>query len=114
MKTPSSHPILSVHVHSDDVLHAAYMPFIERGGIFVPSEAGYRLGDEVLVMLQLPDDSMPLPVAGVVVWITPRDTGDGRAAGIGVQFDARDDTARRRIEARLAGFADPGRPTQTL
>ena len=114
MKTPSSHPILSVHMRTDDVLHAAYMPFIQRGGIFVPSEASHSLGDEVLVMLQLPDDPTPLPVAGTVVWITPPGAGDGRAAGVGVQFDARDDNARRRIEARLAGFAGSDRPTQTL
>ena len=101
-------------MRTDNVLHAAYMPFIQRGGIFVPSEANHRLGDEVLVMLQLPDDPTPLPVAGTVVWITPRGAGDGRAAGVGVQFDARDDNARRRIEARLAGFAGSERPTQTL
>ncbi|MDE0008373.1 MAG: PilZ domain-containing protein [Gammaproteobacteria bacterium] len=114
MKTPSSHSILSVHMPTDDVLHAAYMPFIKRGAIFVPSEASHGLGDEVLVMLQLPDDAAPFPVAGTVVWITPPGTGDGRAAGVGVQFDARDDNARRRIEARLARFAGSDRPTQTL
>ena len=114
MKTPSSHSILSVNMHTDDVLQAAYMPFIHRGAIFVPSEASHRLGDEVLVMLQLPDDQTPFPVAGSVVWITPPGAGDGRAAGIGVQFDARDDNARRRIEARLEGFVGSDRPTQTL
>ena len=114
MKAPSSHSILSVHMRTDDVLHAAYMPFIERGAIFVPSEASHRLGDEVLVMLQLPDDAAPFPVAGTIVWITPPGAGEGRAAGIGVQFDARDANARRRIEARLAGFVGSDRPTQTL
>ena len=114
MKTPSTHSILSVHMRTDDVLHAAYMPFIQRGGIFVPSEASHRLGDEVLVMLQLPDDPAPLPVAGTVVWITPPGAGDARAAGIGVQFDARDDNARRRIEARLQGFGGADRPTHTM
>lgn len=114
MNTPSSHPILSVHMPNDDVLHAAYMPFIQRGAIFVPSDASHALGDQVLVMVQLPDDPTPLPVAGTVVWVTPPGVGDGRAAGVGVQFDARDDNARRRIEARLAGFVGSDRPTQTL
>ena len=114
MNTPSSHPILSVHMRTDDVLHAAYMPFIQWGGIFVPSEASHRLGDEVLVMLQLPDDPTPLPVAGTVVWITPPGANEGRAPGIGVQLDARDDTPRRRIEARLKDYTGDGQPTHTL
>ena len=114
MKTPSTHPILSVNMRDDEVLHAAYMPFIERGGIFVPSEAAHQLGDEVLVLLQLPDDPTPLPVAGSVVWVTPPGAGDDRTPGIGVQFDARDDNARRRIEAQLKGYAGADRPTHTL
>ncbi|MYE25033.1 MAG: pilus assembly protein PilZ [Gammaproteobacteria bacterium] len=114
MKTPSSHSILSVNMRTDEVLHAAYMPFIERGAIFVPSDASHGLGDEVLVMLQLPDDPTPFPVAGTVVWITPPGAGAGRAVGVGVQFDARDDHTRQRIEARLEGFVGSDRPTQTL
>lgn len=101
-------------MRTDDVLHAAYMPFIQRGAIFVPSDASHGLGDEVLVMLQLPEDPTPLPVAGTVVWITPPGADDGRTPGIGVQFDSRDDNPRRRIEARLQGYAGTDRPTHTL
>ncbi len=101
-------------MRDDDILHAAYMPFIQRGGVFVPSEARHRLGDEVLLLLQLPDDPTPLPVAGTVVWITPPGASDGTASGIGVQFDARDDNARRRIEARLMDYPGTDRPTHTM
>jgi Tfp pilus assembly protein PilZ len=60
-------------------------PYLRGGGIFVPTNRRYTLGDEVFLLLSLPDDKDRLPVAGKVVWITPPGSGN-RAAGIGVQF----------------------------
>jgi Tfp pilus assembly protein PilZ len=37
-------------------LQAAYMPFLTRGGLFIPGEAAYRLGETVWVVLQYPED----------------------------------------------------------
>ena len=37
-----------------------------------------------------------------------------RAAGIGVQFNAQDDTAMRQIETYLAGALESDRPTHTM
>ncbi|HAU15543.1 MAG TPA: pilus assembly protein PilZ, partial [Gammaproteobacteria bacterium] len=37
-----------------------------------------------------------------------------RAAGIGVQFNDQDDTARSKIETYLAGALDSDRPTHTM
>ena len=51
----------------------------------MPTNRRYGLGDEVFLLLSLPDDKDRLPVAGKVVWITPPGSGN-RAAGIGVQF----------------------------
>ncbi len=108
--------LLSVAIENEGVLHAAYMPFIEGGGLFIPATGDYRLGDEVFVLLRLFDHVDGIPLAGKVVWIAPAGTRGGVPAGIGVQFNDRDDMVRRRIEDSLAN-ADPAlreRPTYTL
>ncbi len=108
--------LLSVGIEDAGVLHAAYMPFIINGGLFIPTNDGYRLGDEVFLLLRLMDEADSIPVAGKVVWITPDGARNGRTAGIGVQFNDRDDVARQRIEGYLAelGAALGERDTYTM
>lgn len=105
--------ILSLSIREKAVLHAAYMPFIRNGGLFIPTSRHYELGSEVFMLLRLLDDEEKLPVAGRVIWITPARAQSNRAAGIGVQFSDTDGVARERIEKMLAGF-NQDRPTHTL
>lgn len=63
--------ILSLAVKDKASLYSAYMPFVKNGGIFVPTPKRYFLGDEVFLLLTLPDSSERLPVAGKVIWVTP-------------------------------------------
>ena len=93
--------LLSVTIENAGVLHAAYMPFIADGGLFIPTAKRYRLGEEVFLLLRLPDDPVSIPLAGEVVWIAPAGALGG-GAGIGVRFNDRDDSVRRRIKAQLA------------
>jgi type IV pilus assembly protein PilZ len=46
--------------------------------------------------------------------VTPKRAQGNRAAGIGVQFNAQDDTANKKIEAYLAGSLESDRPTHTM
>ena len=96
------------------MLYAAYMPFIQNGGLFIPTNKSYNLGDEVFMLLNLMDEPEKIPVAGKVVWITPKGAQGNRAAGIGVQFSAEDDTASKKIETYLAGSIESDRPTHTM
>lgn len=89
---------LSVAIADAAMLHAAAMPFIVDGGLFVPTVDAYRLGDEVLVMLQLPGDEAATPVAAKVVWITPPGNRRGSAPGIGIQFQDASDALRARLD----------------
>ena len=82
--------------------------------MFIPTNKQYRLGDEVFMLLNLMEETEKIPIAGQVVWITPKRAQSNRAAGIGVQFSAQDDTAVKKIENYLAGMVDSGRPTHTL
>lgn len=106
--------ILSLTIRDKAVLYAAYMPFVQNGGLFIPTNKSYSLGDEVFMLLNLMDEPEKIPVAGKVVWITPKGAQGNRAAGIGVQFSGEDDTAAKKIETYLAGSIDSDRPTHTM
>lgn len=100
--------LLSVTIEDASVLQTAHMPFIVNGGLFIPTPGSYRLGDEVFVLLRLPGEDGSIPMAGKVAWITPQGAQGGKQAGIGVQFNVRDDVVRQRVEAVLAGLAAGG------
>src|SRR5690606_1481430 len=55
--------ILSLAVKDKAQLYAAYMPYLKHGGIFVPTTRRYFIGDEVFVLLTLPESSERLPAA---------------------------------------------------
>ncbi|AKH69817.1 Tfp pilus assembly protein PilZ [Spongiibacter sp. IMCC21906] len=106
--------ILSLTIRDKAVLYAAYMPFIKDGGLFVPTTKPYNVGDEVFMLLNLMDETEKLPIAGRVIWITPRGAQSNRAAGIGVQFIGEDNSAHKKIEAYLAGVIESDKPTHTM
>ena len=113
---PQRQGILSLAIKDKSALYASYMPFIKRGGLFIPSNKIYKIGDEVFMLLTLMQDTEKLPVAGRVVWITPQGAQGNRIAGIGVQFgsDHESETARKKIETYLAGALGSDRPTHTM
>lgn len=115
MKMPGGRSgILSLSIKDKAALYSAYMPFITHGGLFIPTEKNYQLGEEIFLLLNIMDEPEKIPVAGRVAWITPRGAQGNRSAGIGVQFSDQDDTARRTIENHLAGALQSDRPTHTL
>ena len=106
--------ILSLTIRDKAVLYAAYMPFVQNGGLFIPTSKSYNLGDEVFMLLNLMDEPEKIPVAGTVVWVTPRRAQSNRAAGIGVQFNDPEGLARNKIESFLAGQLNSDKQTHTL
>jgi type IV pilus assembly protein PilZ len=97
-------------------LYAAYMPLITEGGLFVPTTREYRLGEDIYLLLSLPEDPQRFPVAGKVAWITPANTSGGRTQGVGVRFP-NDDKSRQlkiKIEEILGTNIQSAKPTQTL
>jgi type IV pilus assembly protein PilZ len=106
--------ILSLTIRDKAVLYSAYMPFLENGGLFVPTNKAYKVGDEVFMLLTLMDEAEKIPIAGRVVWVTPRGAQGNRTAGIGVQFSEQDAAANARIENHLAGSLGSDRPTHTM
>ncbi|MBL1433396.1 MAG: pilus assembly protein PilZ [Gammaproteobacteria bacterium] len=107
--------ILSLSIKDKSALYAAYMPFVTHGGLFVPTNTEYKIGDEVFLLLTLMSDSDKIPVVGKVCWITPSGSQGGRATGIGIQFNAEEGIdVRNKIENHLAGVLDSDRVTHTM
>jgi type IV pilus assembly protein PilZ len=107
--------VLSLSIKEKTALYAAYMPYLKGGGIFIPTNKPYRLGDEVFMLLSLMEDPNKLPVAGRVVWITPEGAQGNKVQGVGVQFGDNESgvSARNKIEGLLGG-SKTTRPTHTM
>jgi type IV pilus assembly protein PilZ len=107
--------VLSLNIKELSALYAAYMSQLKRGGIFIPTNKPYRIGDEVFLLLSIPQDANKIPVAGHVIWVTPANNQGNKTAGVGVQFsdDESGLAARRRIEALLGGLLESARPNHT-
>jgi type IV pilus assembly protein PilZ len=97
-------------------LYAAYIPLLREGGVFVPTHRDYRLGEDIYLLLSLPDDAQRYPVAGKVAWITPLNAIGGRTQGVGVSFPDDDKTRQLRIKIEdiLGAIVSSNKPTQTL
>ena len=107
--------LLTLTIKDKSALYLAYMPFIQNGGLFIPTNNSYNLGDEVFMLLNLMDEEEKLPVAGQVIWMTPRGAQGKRTAGIGVQFSDQDSGATRlKIDNYLAGALSGDKHTHTM
>ncbi|MBT8448258.1 MAG: PilZ domain-containing protein [Gammaproteobacteria bacterium] len=107
--------ILSLTIKDKNALYAAYMQFVKNGGLFIPTNKKYKLGDEVFMLLSLMEEAERLPVAGKIIWITPIGAEGNRAAGIGVQFSDQDGgQVRNKIEGYLGGSLTSDRQTHTM
>jgi type IV pilus assembly protein PilZ len=97
-------------------LYAAYMPVFADGGLFVPTTREYKLGEDIYLLLSLPDDPQRYPVAGKVGWLTPANASGGRTQGVGVRFpnDEKTRGLKLKIEEVLGTSISSAKPTQTI
>ena len=114
--TPLRPSVIQLVFREKGALYAAYVPILANGGIFVPSTRDYKLGDDVYLLLSLPDDPQRYPVAGKVAWITPANAAGGRTQGVAVSFstDEKVRVLRQKIEALLGTQLQSAKPTQTI
>lgn len=108
--------VFSLVIRSKVALYAAWIPLLRGGGFFVPSSREHRLGEEVLVLLSLLDDSSRIPIQGQIAWINPPHAANNRPQGFGVQLQDNESTRelRKKVEGLLAGALQSSRPTHTL
>ena len=115
LPTKTARPrVLSVSINDVRTLTAAFMPFLKKGGLFVPTETDYAMGDEVFLVLKLLG-SEQFAVAGTVAWLTPSGAQSSRTKGIGVHFKGADGRAlNEHIEKLIKGVAARRGATHTL
>ncbi len=108
--------VIQLAIKEKAALYAAYIPMFAEGGIFIPSAREHRLGDDVYVLITLPDDPQRYPVAGKVAWITPARASGNRTQGVGVRFpnDEKSAQLKVKIEQILGAALGSDRPTQTI
>lgn len=117
--SPTSTPrpsVIQISIKEKAALYAAYIPMFTEGGVFIPTSREYGLGDDVYVLLSLPEDTQRYPVAGKVAWVTPAKAAGGRAQGVGILFpkDEKSHALRLKIEEILGAHLASDRPTQTI
>ncbi|MEQ1487302.1 MAG: PilZ domain-containing protein [Methylotenera sp.] len=107
--------VLSLAIKEKVALYSAYMSYIKGGGLFIPTNKAFKIGEEVFMLLSLLDDPVKLKVVGHVVWVTPTAQA-GRPQGVGVQFSEKDGglEARNKIEGLLGSALKSARPTHTM
>ena len=117
-----SHPssprpsVIQLAIKEKSALYAAYIPLFADGGIFIPTLREHQLGDDVYVLLSLPEDPQRYPVAGKVAWVTPAKASCNRTQGVGIMFP-KDEKSRAlilKIEEILGAHMASDRPTQTF
>ncbi|HEX7890313.1 MAG TPA: PilZ domain-containing protein [Ramlibacter sp.] len=108
--------VIQLAIKEKAALYAAYIPLFADGGVFIPTTREYKLGDDVYVLLSLPDDPQRYPVAGKVAWVTPARAAANRTQGVGVRFPSDDKSKllKVKIEEILGGHLASERPTQTI
>ena len=119
MSTTVSAPrpsVIQLAIKEKAALYAAYIPMFAEGGVFIPTAREYNLGDDVYVLLSLPEDIQRYPVAGKVGWVTPAKAAGGRTQGVGIMFpkDEKSRVLRLKIEEILGASLNSERPTQTI
>jgi len=108
--------IISLKIKDAASLYNAYMPFVKHGGLFVATPQTYSLGDEVVLLVTLADETERLSVVGKVAWVSPSGVQGNRPPGIGIHFNESGDAEaiRSRIENILAGTLNSERGTYTM
>lgn len=108
--------VVQLAIKEKAALYAAYIPLFAEGGVFIPTSREYKLGDDVYVLMTLPDDSQRYPVAGKVAWITPARAAGSRTQGVGIRFpsDEKSRLLKIKIEEILGSHLASDRPTQTI
>lgn len=115
MTTENRKGIISFSISDKGALYAAYMQFLTNGGVFIPTNRAYELGDNVFMLLKLMDETSPIPIEGKIVWITPTGSQGNKTPGIGVQFSEDSKySPKSTIEDYLAGALKGDRPTHTM
>ncbi|WP_416190174.1 PilZ domain-containing protein [Neisseria sp. CCUG17229] len=107
--------MLVLKLEEKHTLYNCYMPFFEYGGLFVPTDDAFSLGEDILLAVEIaghPKLYLPTKVA----WINPARTSANRPKGIGLAFSSHENCLQIQsiIEGELGSALHSDRATFTL
>lgn len=106
---------ISLALDDKVTLYKMYMPFIAQGGLFIPTDQVYVLGDIVSVTLSLAFYPDVISFVGKVIWITPQNAQGEKLQGVGLQFcEEENDVLKLLIEKLLGELLHSDEMTYTL
>ena len=111
----SRNAVISIAIKDKQALYMSYMPFVKNGGLFVPTQKDYNLGDEMFLLVKVMDEIDPVHISGKVIWISPPGALGNKPRGVGLQFTG--DTAKSTvnlIESKLGASISLTRTTHTM
>ncbi len=108
--------VMQLNLKDRNHLFDVYISSFADGGIFMRTSREYALGDELYVLLTLPEDPQRYAIAGIVAWLTPTNAQSGRSQGVGIRFpaDQRGVDVKRKIELLLGPLLMSERVNQTI
>ncbi len=114
MQPPRMGGLLQVNITDRATLQASYMPFVQGGGLFVPSKQDVKMGEEVFVLATLPNQSQKIPLTGKVIWLSHKQVGN-KPQGFAIQLSG-EKGIYYKIEAEklLAGSMSSDHPSFTM
>jgi len=108
-------PIIPLRFKTLNQLYKSYMPWFKNGGLFIPTSKRFQMGQEILMMVVLPEIKQKFPAAGIVSWVCPANATGHNKQGVGVEFSDEEGMALRfRIDNMLTEQLKAGTPTYTL
>ena len=110
--------MLQLRLESKPVIYASYMSFLEYGGVFLPTDDKFDMGEEILLVLELDGlgKTEKIFIKTNVCWINANPSASGRPKGIGLAFGSDESglKAKTIFENILSGLLHNERPTYTL
>lgn len=76
---------------------------ISQHGIFIETREPLKMGTDVTLQFNLPDEARTLDVAGKVVWVNP--SGNSKNPGMGIQFHSLSDLDKETITSLVRRLA---------
>ena len=106
--------IIQTTIPDVETLFACYMPYVQNGGLFIPSKEPATLGEEIFVLATLPEQSQKIPLKGKVVWVSHKQNGL-KMQGFGIQLTGEKGLFfKNEAERLLAGLKTDGRKSYTM
>lgn len=105
---------LTIEIEDVKELFQSYMPFIKGGGLFVKSNQPFKIGDEVNLVVTLPDALEPEMFTSQVVWMNPQGAQNENPTGVGCSLNNHDNKMQLKIEKLLGPMLNSPEATYTM